>query len=231
MKDDRPLIIITARIGSSRLPGKVLKPFWKEYSILEFLIRRLQAHEETSRITLATVDSPENDVVAEMAAQCDVQVVRGPEDNVVDRMGICLGSLTAGYVARVTADNPFTDPDLFMLQWDEMKRQKANYSFCRRSPIGTAADIWTVDCFRSTMKNASTRYELEHANAWVWNNPGKNRILWFIPPSELIDDILNLSVDREDDFRRVKNIVERLEYPIEANILQLRKVYSTICHP
>lgn len=208
MKDDRPLIIITARIGSSRLPGKVLKPFWGRYSILEFLIRRLQASAVTSRIRLAVPDTAENDPVALVGANCGVCVSRGPEDDVLERMNLCFTEEDAPFVSRVTADNPLTDPELFASQWEAMKGMGADYSYCRDCPKGLAADIWTSACFSESVACAATPYEHEHANAWVWNNPDRYRILWYESSGVYPGPEGNYSIDTEEDYRTVKRFVD-----------------------
>lgn len=224
VSDNRPLLVITARFGSKRLPGKVLKPFWKDYSILEFLIKRLQARQETSRITLATVDSRENDPVADIGVKCGIKVVRGSEENVMERVSLAVKGEDAEYIGRVTADNPFTDPDLFLLQWEEMKSIKADYSYCKKSPKGSAVDIWTVESFESSVENASTYYELEHINAWVWNHPELYKILWFVPSLKYISHELCLSIDTNDEFVCVSNYAMCFENPLRANINDLIKI-------
>lgn len=224
--DNRPLIVITARAGSKRLPGKVLRPFWKNWSLLEFLIRRLQSSEITSHLVLATVDNPENDPVAHVGLACGIKVVRGPEEDVLGRMGLCLEGEEPAFVARVTADNPFTDPALFELQLEAMKVCNADYSYCRLSPKGTAADIWTISCFRSTLENAATPYQHEHANAWVWDHPNDYNILWFEPPEEFVDNNLNLSIDTEEDFSSATDRLNLLTTPLDAysNLLMAQHI-------
>jgi spore coat polysaccharide biosynthesis protein SpsF len=219
--DKRPLLIITARLGSTRLPGKVLMPFWKKCSLLEFLIRRLQTRPETSRLVLATADTLENDIVAEIGKKCGIKVFEGSENNVLERMYKCIESEKIDFIGRVTADNPFTDPKLILLQLKEMKRVGADYSYCKESPKGTAVDIWTINCFEETYNNAIAPYELEHVNAWVWNHPELFKILWFKPPDEYINNNINLSVDTEDDFNAVKKMAMRFEAPFTATIAEL----------
>lgn len=221
MNDLRPLVIITARIGSSRLPGKILKPFWGEYSILEFLIQRLKANAATSRIKLAIPDTPENDIVAETGIGCDVEVCRGPEDDVLERMNICAEGEDAAFIARVTADNPFTDPGLFNLQFDEMIRLGMDYSYCKDCPKGLASDIWTRQCFGASVTNASTSYEHEHANAWVWNNPDKCSVLWF-NSFELYKGIqVNFSIDTQAEYEAIRDMAARFRTPLTASLIAL----------
>jgi len=224
VSDNRPLLVITARFGSKRFPGKVLRPFWKDYSILEFLIKRLQTRQETSRITLATVNSRENDPVAKIGNKCGVKVVRGPEKNVLERVSLAVKGEDAAYIGRVTADNPFTDPELFILQWEAMKNVNADYSYCKESPKGSAADIWTVESFESSVENASTYYELEHINAWVWDHPELYKVLWFIPPQKYISPDLSLSIDTKDEFVCVGNCAMSFEDPLRASINDLIKI-------
>ena len=221
VKDARPIVIITARTGSTRLPGKVLRPFWKGMSLLEFLIRRLQTKAETSRLALAIPDTPGNEALAETAQRCGIGVCRGPEEDVLGRMGLCLGGAPAEFVARVTADNPFTDPGLFALQWEEMKRRGDDYSYCRNCPRGTAADIWTAACFRESLDLAASPYEREHANAWVWNHPERYRILWFDPPFPMPGPDLNLSIDREEEFQAVQSRAALLPDALGATLAEL----------
>jgi spore coat polysaccharide biosynthesis protein SpsF len=216
--DIRPLLIITARFGSKRFPGKVLKPFWKDYSILEFLIKRLQTRQETSRITLATVDSRENDPVAEIGNKCGIKVVRCPEENVLERVSLAVKGEDVEYIGRVTADNPFTDPTLLMLQWEAMKRIKADYSYCKESPKGTSVDLWTIKCFQETVEKASTPYEQEHINAWVWEHLKLYNILWFKPPNNFINQKLKLSIDSEADFIDVGKYTTYFENPLMVDI-------------
>jgi spore coat polysaccharide biosynthesis protein SpsF len=222
MKENiKPLVIVTARLGSSRLPGKVLMSFWNDHTLLEFLMQRLQANSATSRIKLAIPDTPENDTVADIGIKNGIPVIRGSEEDVLGRMNLCLENERVEYVARVTVDNPFTDPELFVLQWKEMIRIGADYSYCRECPKGLAADIWTHECFKRSVANAATPYEHEHANAWVWNHSDSNKILWYLPPNEYRAPDYNFSIDTEQEFRNVKAVAMRLKEPCKAKIQQL----------
>lgn len=228
MLDKRPLFIITARVGSTRLPGKVIKNFWEQYCMLEFLILRLKSIHETSRLILATADTKENDSVNDIGIKCGITVVRGSENSVVDRMYQCYLRERTNFIGRITADNPFTDPTLAVLQFKEMVRIGADYSYCRKCPAGTAVDIWTADCFESTVNNANSQYEREHANAHVWNSPETYKILWFDPPKSYISPELNLSVDTINDFERTKIFARILGNPLNANIEKLINLKSLI---
>lgn len=213
---DFPLLVITARVGSTRLPGKVLKPFWREYCLLEFQIRRLQILNGTSRIVLATGMGIENKPVVDIGRKCGIPVIRGPENNVVERMNLCVNGEDAEYVGRITADNPFTDPWLLMDQLNEMQKQEADYSYSKLATIGTSADLWARKCFEETTEKASTPYEIEHVNAWVWNHSEEYNVLWFDPGNKYANPNLYLSIDTQSDYERIRSSLKLLKNPLTA---------------
>lgn len=100
-------IIIQARANSSRFPGKVLVPFWEDQSILEILIRRLQANSFSARLVLATTDTPADDPVAELGTKLGVAIFRGDEADVLGRFLGAASDHELDAIVRVCADNPF----------------------------------------------------------------------------------------------------------------------------
>lgn len=224
--DARPLLVITARVGSSRLPKKVLKPIYKSYSILEFLIRRLKGNYKTSRLVLSTGDTSENDAIEKIGHDCDIKVVRGPENNVLERVRLCLeGEKDVNIIGRITADNPLTDPDLILLQLKEMLKQKADYSYCLSCPTGVAADLWTSKCFNKMYNSVETPEQREHINAWIWENPEVNNILWFEPPPLYSCSNVSVTIDTKDDFDHVRKIIENSPNPVRLETPQIINFY------
>lgn len=219
--DDRPLLFITARIGSKRLPNKVLLPFWKDLTLLEFLIERLRRYALTSHLIVAVPKGPENDPVALIGEKLSIPTVRGPEDNVVERMSLGSRNEAFSYIGRITADNPFTCPELIGLQLYEMIEKGADYSYCKECPIGMAADLWTRECFEKTANEATTAYEKEHVNAYVWDRPGEFKTLWFRSPDYSPFHNVNLSIDTPDDYLRMKNLADNLPNPLDATLFDL----------
>jgi spore coat polysaccharide biosynthesis protein SpsF len=225
--DNRPLLVVTARAASTRLPYKVLKPIFGNYSLLEFLLRRLKKSYITSRLILSTGEGCENDVIEEIGNKCGVSVDRGPEEDVLERINMCVEKTkNVCIVGRVTADNPLTDPDLIGLQLEEMKKTKSDYSYCRKSPIGTAIDLWTYDCFKKSWSSATGPAAREHVNSWVWNHPYENKILWFEPPPNLCDAQLKVTIDTLKQFHEVQNIIMKSERPLEMTIPEMISAQS-----
>ncbi|WP_426311905.1 cytidylyltransferase domain-containing protein [Cellulosimicrobium sp. E-16] len=103
--------VIQARTGSSRLPGKVLRPLAGR-PVLAWMIRAASAARGVDEVVVATSTAPGDDAVAELAASSGVRVVRGSEDDVLSRFVLALEETAADAIVRLTADCPLVDPVL-----------------------------------------------------------------------------------------------------------------------
>jgi spore coat polysaccharide biosynthesis protein SpsF len=105
----RTVAIVQARMGSSRLPGKVLKPLAGK-PVLWHIIHRLRKCRQVDAIAIATSTQRLDDAIQEFAVGEGVEVVRGPEDNVLARYALAAEKLAADIIVRVTGDAPLIDP-------------------------------------------------------------------------------------------------------------------------
>lgn len=103
--------IIQARMGSTRLPGKVLMPLAGK-PVLWHIVHRLKQCCMVDVIAIATSNGPQDDPIALWAAEIGIPAVRGPEDNVLERYLLAARQLDADVVLRVTGDAPLVDPSL-----------------------------------------------------------------------------------------------------------------------
>jgi spore coat polysaccharide biosynthesis protein SpsF len=103
--------VIQARLSSTRLPGKVLRPLGGK-TVLSWVIRAAAAAHNVDKVILATSTSPDDDPVAEEAARCGAEVVRGPLDDVLARYLLAVSEHPCDAVVRLTADCPLHDPAL-----------------------------------------------------------------------------------------------------------------------
>ena len=105
---EKPIAVITARMGSGRLPGKVLLPLAGK-TVLEHLIDRIRHARLFDTIVLATSAAPANQPLADLAQRYDIHCHRGAEDDVLDRYVQILREHEAANLCRFCADNPLTD--------------------------------------------------------------------------------------------------------------------------
>ena len=101
-------VIIQARMGSTRLPGKVLKPIAGKV-LLDHVLGRLSLLAYPVKVVVATSDLPQDDAIVRHCQSRSVAVYRGSETDVLDRYYQCACENGFAHVVRLTADNPFTD--------------------------------------------------------------------------------------------------------------------------
>lgn len=109
----KPIIIIQARTGSTRLPKKMIKEFYGDKSVLDILLERLKTikKEFIADIIVATTDSPNDDAIAKICLSHNVKVYRGSENDVLQRFIEAAQYYNAEKIIRVCADNVFLDVD------------------------------------------------------------------------------------------------------------------------
>src|SRR5271167_2469594 len=101
----RVVAIIQARMGSTRLPGKVLKDLEGE-TVLARVVQRVRGARLIRDVLIATTNEPADDAIVEECERCSVQVFRGHEDDVLDRYYRAAQACEAGIVVRITSDCP-----------------------------------------------------------------------------------------------------------------------------
>src|SRR6516225_1937930 len=110
MSRRRTVAIVQARMGSTRLPGKVLMKIGGR-SLLVYLVERLSRARTLDAIIVATTTNPRDNVIIEECERRGILNFRGSESDVLGRYVSAARACSAEIIVRVTADNPFTDPD------------------------------------------------------------------------------------------------------------------------
>ena len=167
-------LILQARMGSHRLPGKSALML-SDKPILEGILQRLEGLSCTK--WLATSDSDEDDLLANMAANQGWKIFRGSKDNVLSRFVEILSEGEDDYCVRVTGDNPLVCPkgleimiESFMSS-DEPIDYMSDFDF-GQYPIGAFAEIFSVNSFLSGIKNIpkSEPWHFAHVTSWMRKN-------------------------------------------------------------
>jgi spore coat polysaccharide biosynthesis protein SpsF len=196
-------IILQARTGSRRLPGKVLADLAGR-TLLGHCLWRLQATE--LQVIVATTDRPEDDAVAREAARYGAPVFRGSENDVLSRY---LGAAEAHgltHVIRATADNPAVDVDAAGRVLTLQLRAHADYVIECGLPVGAAVEGVTTDALNRASAQTSDPYDREHVTPYVRRSPG------FLSLSALVPGVirqprLRLTVDTAEDLQRMAGIL------------------------
>lgn len=213
------LIVIQARMGSTRLPGKVLEKVWRDLSLLEFLIARMRRSNNADEIVVATTALPEDNPVAETALGAGVEIVRGSENDLLARFRDAVGMFPGTqWVVRVTADNPLTCPELLDRMLDRPAREGFDYVHAPDAPIGTGADVFSKKAFDVSCREASTPYRREHINAFILDHSNRFRICRMEIADRLKGAELCVSIDTEADLECVRDLLNIFPDPEAASL-------------
>jgi spore coat polysaccharide biosynthesis protein SpsF len=176
MCDQEVTAILQGRIGSKRLPGKVLLPLMGK-AVMHHVYDRLLYCSSISRIIVATSVSPEDDPIAELFTSLDVPVFRGSLEDPLDRYYQAACAYGASNIVRVMADCPLLDPSTI----DEVVAvyQSGNYDLCRLEgefPTGLDTTVLSLDSLRAAWSGAEKRSEREHITPFITDRPSLFRI-------------------------------------------------------
>lgn len=135
------IILITARMGSKRLPGKVMADVCGK-PMLQRLIERVSGANLPIAVCSSMAD--ENQPIGELCRKLGISYIRGEEKDVMDRLIMAAAITIHNDIVRVTGDNPLTDPELIKLMVTAHKKRKANYTYTVGPPQGTKPEIINV---------------------------------------------------------------------------------------
>ena len=200
-------IIIQARMGSTRLPGKVLKPIAGK-ALLDHVLGRLEGLGRDARVVVATSLGEPDDLIA---AHCRgrVSCFRGSELDVLERYFRCAEEYGFGQVVRLTADNPFTDIAELGRLIDLHLAAGYDYSHAfGMMPLGVGAEIFTMDALALSHREGHAPNHREHVNEFIQENPLRFRIGVLDVPSAKRAPQLRLTVDTPEDFARACRLAE-----------------------
>lgn len=209
----RVVLIVQARMGSTRLPGKVLKPLVGA-PMIQRQLERLARCANVDQIVVATTESPKDDPIAELLNYLGgVGVFRGSEEDVLSRFNDAAKGFGADVVVRVTADCPLIDPgvvDAGIELYRSLQPEVAYVSngVIRTYPRGLDVEVFPMSALSEAHAEATKASDREHVTPFIWRRPD------LYPRADLLDSDDNSwyrwTVDTPEDFELVTEVYERL---------------------
>ncbi len=208
-------IIIQARMGSTRMPGKVLLPFHTDDSILDIIVRKLQQNNFSLPVVLATSNSDADHVLESWANENAVPVFRGSETDVLDRFIAAAEFFGFRSVVRVCADNPFLDEGLLQKLLEIAMTTTADYiSFeagentpAMKSHLGVFAEWVTLDALKKAQRLTADKLHTEHVTNFIYGNPDQFAVKWIKAPLEIYNrNDIRFTIDTVEDFDLMQRI-------------------------
>lgn len=210
--------LVQARVGSSRLPNKILLPFYKGKNILELLIEKLQQVENT-RVVIATTTNPDCAPIEEIARKSGALCFRGSEDDVLQRFIDAAQAYNATQLVRVCSDNPFLDLHGIRQLTTHVSTSAENIDYAsfhigETPSILTHYGFWTEYASLEALLKAkelggNDHYYHEHLTSYLYTHPEHFNIHWLDVP-EIIQTHrdIRLTIDTEEDFLTAQKIYE-----------------------
>lgn len=202
-------IIIQARMGSTRLSGKVLKKIGDKV-LLEHIIERMRQLLHQSQIVIATSILKQDNEIEDFCVKNHIACFRGSEQNVLERYYLCAKQYDFEYIVRITGDNPFYDVEELDNLISLHINSNADYSQSFDSlPIGVGAEIFTFEALEKSYLLGHEPHHLEHVNEYIWDNPRQFKIEKLQVPCAKNKPNLRLTIDTQEDYAKVCMLVER----------------------
>ena len=227
------LAIIQARMGSTRLPGKILKEILGQ-PLLIHLINRLSQARTVDRIVVATTSAQADDPVEKLCREKGYNCFRGSENDVLDRFyqaALASGAREKDAIVRITGDCPLLDPEVVDKVIKLTVESGADYASNVNPPTypdGLDVEVFAFTALETAWRKASLVSEREHVTPFMRNNPR----IFKQANLENNRDLSNLrwTVDEEEDFAFVKSVYEKLY--TEGRVFTTREVVDLlITHP
>ena len=199
--------IIQARLGSSRLPNKVISDFNGKY-LIEFLISRVKKCSDIDEIYLATTEQSEDDILIEVAKKLGINFSRGSKNDVLSRYIKTIKNSDADTIIRLTGDCPFLDPKLISEVIKDFKGKEVDYlSNCYPPtfPDGLDIEIFTRESLLISGEKCKNVFQREHVTIWI-RESGEFKVGVY----KYIEDLskIRLTIDEPEDLIVARNIIK-----------------------
>ncbi|WP_346887107.1 glycosyltransferase family protein [Clostridium sp. UBA1056] len=228
--------IIQARMGSTRLPGKVMKNIFGK-TVLEHVVDRLRKSQLLNDIIIATTIGECDNKIAEEAERLSVNCYRGSENDVLSRYYNAAKENGSEIVIRITSDCPVIDPriiDSMLERFIELyKNNEIDYmsnTLERTFPRGLDAEIIPFEILEKAYNEADKQYEREHVTPYIYQNPETFKLIGFKNPINYSE--YRWTLDTPEDFEVITRIYKELYKYDEMfyfdDIMNLMKRYPEI---
>lgn len=223
--------IVQARMGSSRLPGKVLADI-NGKPMLEMLLTRIGAATILDEIIVAIPSGSSDDVLKNWLHEHGVRYFRGSAEDVLGRFYMCALESQADLVVRVTADDPLKDPEIinhavrYML--DNPEFDYVSNTLFPTYPEGLDIEVFKFSALESAHLNAVLSSEREHVTPYIWKHLELFKTYNFINQRNL--SAWRWTVDRDEDLLFIRAIMAHFKDQPLVGYLQITKFLDSNPH-
>lgn len=175
----RIIAVIQARMGSTRLPGKVMKKLCGK-TVLEHVVERVRLANNIDDIVIATTTCDQDDIIATEVSKYGVQLFRGSECDVLERYYLAAKENKADAVVRITSDCPLIDPiiidqmtDLFKKEQYDLVTNAGSNLKERTYPRGLDTEVFSFNALEEAFNGAREQHQREHVTPFIYETSSK----------------------------------------------------------
>jgi len=201
----RAAIVLQARMGSLRLPGKSLAPIAGR-TLLARVVERLRTRADLP-VVLATTTLLEDDLLCEEAERLEIAVLRGSADDVLGRYAFAASVLGVSAIVRATADNPAVDLDSPFRTLEILQRSGADYVVDYGLPLGGTVEAIAVPALVRAAALATDADDREHVTPFI-RRDARSRAVDALAPTALRRPDLRFTVDTADDLDYMRRVYQ-----------------------
>ena len=223
----KTIAVIQARLGSTRLPYKMMLSLHGN-PIIEWVIKRVQKSKLLDDIIVAIPISEDNDVLAKYITELGIKVFRGSESNVLNRFYEAVKNEEATNIVRICADNPLIDGNEIDNLIKFYKENKCDYAYNHIPkdnlyPDGLGAEIISFDLLKLMEIKVASQHHKEHCFSYIWDNRKQFSIKTFDPIDEKLHyPKLKFDVDTFDDYHKLA----MKDFSIDISSKELIKIFG-----
>jgi len=232
-RDPSIVAIVQARMGSSRLPGKVMEEIGGKPMLFHVVLRARRA-QFIGRVIVATTRDPGDNLLADYCRRQGVPCYRGHPHDVLDRYYQAANRYRAQTVVRLTADCPLIDPreidrtvEAFLESGVDFAANRLPPPWQRTTPIGMDTEVVSFEALASAWENANADYEREHVMPYMYDQEGRFKIL--LVQHEPDWGQLRLTVDTPEDLELIRYIVDHFNGSNEISLIEIVRFLES--HP
>lgn len=205
----RYVAIVQARMGSSRLPGKVMMRL-NDVPIIKIIVDKISNSTKVSNIVIATTnENIDNQLVSYLSHSIPhVSIYRGSEVDVLDRFYQVAKLYDADYIVRITADDPLKDPKIIdraiAYTIEDNSIDYCSNTLMPTYPEGLDVEVFKFSALEISWSNATKNSEREHVTPYIWGNPQSFNLKNFTSVED--NSHLRWTLDTPEDYIFFENI-------------------------
>jgi spore coat polysaccharide biosynthesis protein SpsF len=225
--EPRVVAVVSARIASTRFPGKALVPLAGR-PLLQVLLERIASSPELDSVALATSTDPGNQPLLDIARKLGIPAFQGDEDDVLRRYVDCARSMGADHVVRVTGDNPLTDLETLEKLVTLHLKAGADYTYVPGEALlmGILSEVIAKSALEASWDRGEARHRSELITLYIKEHPEEFKIRTAELPGGLRRFHYRLTVDEKEDVELMQRIFERLHRP--GKVVTTREVIELL---